>query len=192
MFSGNVGVNELLTSLVEAVEVFSEHQRVETKEEQERAEREMVKLEQDLAYRESLEADRAKEEAKRLQAEAETQEKLRKETEKAQEAARREAHRQEVEASLPPEPELEQGDSIAKIKFRLPAGQHLERRFLASTPLRVLLDFLVVKGYPAQDYKVISSWPRRDVSYYFIYSQNVYYNLFSLHSVDSIRLQSNS
>lgn len=56
--SGNVGVNELLSSLIECVEVFTEHQRVEIREEAERAEREMVKLEQDLAYRESLEADR--------------------------------------------------------------------------------------------------------------------------------------
>ncbi|KAJ8978930.1 hypothetical protein NQ317_002991 [Molorchus minor] len=55
---GNVGVNELLSSLIECVEVFTEHQRVEIKEEQERTERELVKLEQDLAYRESLEADR--------------------------------------------------------------------------------------------------------------------------------------
>lgn len=53
-----MGVNELLSSLIECVEVFSEHQRVEIKEEQERAERELVKLEQDLAYRESLAADR--------------------------------------------------------------------------------------------------------------------------------------
>lgn len=53
-----MGVNELLSSLIECVEVFTEHQRVEIKEEQERAERELVKLEQDLAYRESLAADR--------------------------------------------------------------------------------------------------------------------------------------
>lgn len=51
-------MNELLSSLIECVEVFTEHQRVEIREEAERAEREMVKLEQDLAYRESLEADR--------------------------------------------------------------------------------------------------------------------------------------
>lgn len=55
---GNVGVNELLSSLIECVEVFSEHQRVEAREEQERAERELVKWEQDMAYKESLEADR--------------------------------------------------------------------------------------------------------------------------------------
>lgn len=57
-FVGNVGVNELLSSLIEAVEVFTEHQRVEIVEEKERAERELVKWEQDEAYRESLEADR--------------------------------------------------------------------------------------------------------------------------------------
>lgn len=55
---GNVGVNELLSSLIEAVEVFSEHQKVEIREEQQRAERELVMWEQDEAYRESLEADR--------------------------------------------------------------------------------------------------------------------------------------
>lgn len=53
-----MGVNELLSSLIEAVEVFTEHQRVEIVEEKERAERELVKWEQDEAYRESLEADR--------------------------------------------------------------------------------------------------------------------------------------
>lgn len=58
MIHGNVGVNELLSSLIEAVEVFAEHQKVEIKEEEQRAERELVKWEQDQAYRESLEADR--------------------------------------------------------------------------------------------------------------------------------------
>lgn len=43
---------------MEVVEVFTDNQRVETQEEQERAERELVKWEQDMAYRESLEADR--------------------------------------------------------------------------------------------------------------------------------------
>lgn len=58
ILTGNVGVNELLSSLIEAVEVFTEHQRVEIVEEKERAERELVKWEQDEAFRESLAADR--------------------------------------------------------------------------------------------------------------------------------------
>jgi hypothetical protein len=161
---GNVGVNELLSSLIEAVEVFTEHQRVEIVEEKERAERELVKWEQDEAYRESLEADRAKEEAKRQQAQAESEARQRIENEKAQELARKEAYRKKVEASLPSEPPLSQGDGIAKIRFRLPNGESIERRFQANTPLKVLFDFLTVKGYPRDEYKVISSWPRRDLT----------------------------
>jgi hypothetical protein len=78
--------------------------------------------------------------------------------------ARKEAYRKKVEASLPSEPPLSQGDGIAKIRFRLPNGESIERRFQANTPLKVLFDFLTVKGYPRDEYKVISSWPRRDVS----------------------------
>lgn len=161
---GNVGVNELLSSLIEAVELFTDHQRVEIKEEQERAERELVKWEQDQAYRESLEADRAKEEAKRQQARAETEARQRLESEKAEEEAKKEAYRKEVEANLPPEPIQLQGENITKIRFRLPNGENIERRFFCSTTLKVLLDFLVVKGYPSSEYKVISSWPRRDLT----------------------------
>ncbi|KAF5300903.1 hypothetical protein FQR65_LT09066 [Abscondita terminalis] len=161
---GNVGVSELLSSLMEAMEVFTEHQRVEIKEEDERTARELVKWEQDQAYRESLEADRAKEEAKRIQERVLHEERRRVESEKEEEAARKEAHRKQVEASLPPEPTMDQGDNIAKIRFRLPKGENLERRFQASSPLKVLLDYLIVKGYPSEEYKVISSWPRRDLT----------------------------
>lgn len=59
LFLGNVSVNELLSRLVDAVDVWSGHQRVEVREEEERAARELVKWEQDQAYRESLEADRS-------------------------------------------------------------------------------------------------------------------------------------
>lgn len=79
---------------------------------------------------------RAKEEAKRMQAEAESQARKRLESEKAEEEAKKEAHRKQVAANLPPEPLENQGD-ITKIRFRLPKGEHIERRFLASTPLKV-------------------------------------------------------
>lgn len=57
-YPGNIGVNELLTSLIQAVDVFSEQQRQEIKEEEERTAREMIKIEQDQAYQASLEIDR--------------------------------------------------------------------------------------------------------------------------------------
>lgn len=161
---GNVSVNELLLRLVDAVDVSSGHQWVEVREEEERAAREAVKWEQDQAYKESLEADRAKEEAKRQQVQLETETRKRVESEKAEEEAKKERYRLEVEASLPPEPPEGSGDSMTKIRFRLPKGENLERRFTTDTKLKVLLDYLVVKGYPMTEYKVISSWPRRDLT----------------------------
>lgn len=106
---------------------------------------------------------RAKEEAKRQQEAFETEQRIRVESQKAEEKAKRERHRQEVEATLPPEPTEGSGDSIAKIRFRLPKGETIDRRFTNKTPLKVLLDFLITKGYTTNEYKVISGWPRKDV-----------------------------
>ena len=43
-------------------------------------------------------------------------------------------------------------------------NQQLERRFLASSPLQTVLDYLTTEGYHSSEFKVLSSWPRRDVS----------------------------
>lgn len=58
IYIGNVGVNELLTSLIQAVDVFTEQQKQEVREEDLRTAREMIKIEQDKAYQASLEIDR--------------------------------------------------------------------------------------------------------------------------------------
>lgn len=58
IFSGNIGINELLTMLIHAVDVFTEIQETESKEEEERAAREKIKSEQDRAYQASLQLDR--------------------------------------------------------------------------------------------------------------------------------------
>ena len=55
---GNVNVDELMTQLLQTVEMFSQQQRIEMAEEEEREARESVKREQDEAYQASLEADR--------------------------------------------------------------------------------------------------------------------------------------
>ena len=41
--------------------------------------------------------------------------------------------------------------------------QSLERRFLASNTLQTVLDYLTIEGFPHEEFKVLSSWPRRDV-----------------------------
>jgi FAS-associated factor 1 len=58
VIQGNVNVDELMTQLLQATEMFSEQQRVEIAEEEEREARELVKREQDEAYQASLLADR--------------------------------------------------------------------------------------------------------------------------------------
>ncbi|XP_012539164.1 FAS-associated factor 1 isoform X2 [Monomorium pharaonis] len=161
---GNVGVNELLTNLVQAVDVFQEQRRADIGAEEERQARERVKQEQDRAYQESLAADRAKEEAKQMQEEREKKMKEQAENERLAEEARKEAHRQAVESSLPPEPQQGAGDGVMKVRVRLPAGKFLERKFQSDTPLQTLFNFLIVEGYPTEEYKLLSSWPRRDLT----------------------------
>ncbi|XP_011867106.1 PREDICTED: FAS-associated factor 1 isoform X2 [Vollenhovia emeryi] len=161
---GNVGVNELLTNLVQAVDVFQEQRRADIGVEEERQARERVKQEQDKAYQESLAADRAKDEAKQMQEELEKKQKEQAENERLAEWAKKEAHRQAVESSLPPEPQQGAGDGVMKVRVRLPAGKFLERKFQSDTPLQTLFNFLIVKGYPTEEYKLLSSWPRRDLT----------------------------
>lgn len=161
---GNVGVNELLTNLLHAVDVFQEKRRADIWVEGERQAREKVKQEQDRAYQESLAADRAKEEAKQMQEELEKRKKEQAENERLAEEARKEAHRQAIESSLPPEPQQGAGDNVLKVRVRLPAGKFLERRFQSDTPLQTLLNFLIVEGYPTEEYKVLCSWPRMDLT----------------------------
>lgn len=160
---GNVGVNELVTNLIHAVDVFQEQRRIDIGNEEERQARELVKSEQDKAYQESLDADRAKEEAKLNNIKMEKQRKEKAENERLAEEARKEAIRVNVESSLPPEP-ADTINNVHKIKVRLPGGKHLERRFLPDTKLQILLNYLIVEGYPTDEYKVLSSWPRRDLT----------------------------
>lgn len=101
-----------------------------------------------------------------MQEELEKRKKEEAENERLAEKARKEAHRQAVESSLPPEPQQGAGDGIMKVRVRLPAGEYLERKFQSDTPLQTLFNFLIVEGYPTEEYKILScsDWPRRDVS----------------------------
>jgi len=57
-FTGDCNISELLSSLINAQEMFAIQQQVEIKEEGERNMREMIKVEQDEAYQQSLAIDR--------------------------------------------------------------------------------------------------------------------------------------
>merc|ERR1712223_1792660 len=195
MLHGNVTLDELMSRLLAAHEQYAAQLAVKVREEEERAARDAVKREQDLAFEMSLMADREKqaakekEEADRLAKEAEEK----REKEKAEKI--REARVRKLSARLPPEPKEEkaEGKPVSQLRFRIPAThtrdsdetsndasanvpngetkndgargkEMLERKFLASATLQTVLDYLTIEGFPAEEYKVLSSWPRRDLT----------------------------
>uniref|UniRef100_A0A182QTK5 UBX domain-containing protein n=1 Tax=Anopheles farauti TaxID=69004 RepID=A0A182QTK5_9DIPT len=161
---GNVGVDDLLSKLMEASDMYSEQLKIELREENERFAREQVKLEQDAAYRESLEADRAKQEAKRQKEMMMQSERRRLESERAENEAKRELIRAKARSTVPEEPQQASGESITKIRVRTPSGEMLERKFTVDTPLELLLNYITAEGYLVDEFKVISGWPRKDLT----------------------------
>lgn len=73
------------------------------------------------------------------------------------------AERLSVESRLPEEP-AENEKAITKIRVRLPKGEFLERRFKETDTLQTLLDWLHVQGFRSSEFKLLSSWPRRDLT----------------------------
>ena len=74
------------------------------------------------------------------------------------------AIRLSLEQALPPEPKEENAEPVSKLRIRTPSGEFLERRFLASSKLQIVFDFVASKGFPWDEFKLLSTFPRRDVS----------------------------
>lgn len=160
---GNVSKDELLNKLIDTINMYGDQRDIEVREENDRAAREQVKMEQDVAYNESLEADRRKEETRRQKEHAIATERKRIESERQEIEAIREANRLDAERCVPPEPSIGT-DGTTKIRIRKPTGEFMERRFEGRNKVLVLLKYVASKGFPIDEYKVISSYPRRDVS----------------------------
>jgi len=167
---GNVILDEFMTALLSAGETYQSQLSVEKAEEQERTERNWVKDEQEKAFQEAQLRDQEREVAlKEAEEESRLQEQVeeakRRSEQEAREAEEREKARQvrEAELTLPPEPAADSGAPLANIRFRTPS-ETFARRFLASDPLSILLLFLRSKGYRPEEYKVLSTFPRRDLS----------------------------
>lgn len=87
------------------------------------------------------------------------------------------AIRLSLEQALPAEPDEESGEQISKLRIRTPSGEFLERRFLGSCKLQVLFDFVASKGFPFEEFKILTTFPRRNVSIQHIFLMQ---NIFSL------------
>lgn len=190
MIHGNVSKDELLNKLIDTINMYSDQRDIEVREENERAAREQVKMEQDVAYNESLEADRRKEEAKRKREQALATERRRVESEQQELQAYREASQLDAARYVTPEPPADTL-GVTKIRIRKPTGDFFERRFLATTKLLILLKYVASKGFPVDEFKLISSYPRRDVNIDFFFNCfysanfiNYFLNLFQLSAVN--------
>ena len=164
---GNNGIGELLSTLVNSVDLFNRNIADEAREEEEREARQKIKNEQDSAFEQSLEMDRAKEEAKRKRLLEKSLAEERKRKEQEMEDLKRMAEVAVVESTLPPEPPEEEESSAYSIftfKFRTPTGQTFDRRFRSSDTLVVVFNFLFVKGYDIEEFKFITGWPRKDLT----------------------------
>ncbi|XP_077964581.1 FAS-associated factor 1 isoform X1 [Gasterosteus aculeatus] len=158
VIQGNSTVDELMMRLMGAMEIFTAQQQEDIKDEDEREARETVKREQDEAYRVSLEADRKKREAQ----EKEEAEQVRLERMRKEQEDEKEAIRLSLEQTLPAEPDEDSAEQISKLRVRTPSGQFLERRFLGSCKLQVLFDFVASKGFPFEEFKLLTTFPRRN------------------------------
>ena len=74
------------------------------------------------------------------------------------------AIRQSLADQLPDEPPIDY-KPCATIRVRCPEGVTLTRRFQADLPLKVLLNYITANGFHTpEEYKVLTTFPRRDVS----------------------------
>lgn len=164
VIQGSVTLDELMTGLMSAHDTFQQAMDIEIREEEEREARELVKKEQDEAYQASLRQDKAKAEEKRRQEEEEILSKKLHEEQALHEAQLKEAQRLSLMDHLPSEPASDCTAPVSNLRFRLPNGDTLTRRFLATNPLQVVLTFVQTKGYLDNEYKVVTNFPRRDLS----------------------------
>ncbi|KAJ8039663.1 FAS-associated factor 1 [Holothuria leucospilota] len=161
---GDTTLDELMTNLLHAAEVFNEGNQTEIQMEEERESAERLKQEQDLAYQESLFVDRAKAEEREKQ-EREELEKLRREhEEQLQRQEQEEAIRRSLEEQLTEEPPTDCSEPMTTLRMRLPNGETLIRRFLANERMQMVLTYLGSQGFNADHHKVLITYPKKDLT----------------------------
>jgi len=167
---GNVSLDEFMSALLSAGESYQSQLSVERAEEMERNSRNQVKDEQERAFQEAQIRDQErefalKEQEEEIRLQEQVMEAKRRSEIEAKEAAEAKAAVDQSEAlsSLPAEPAADCGQVLANIRFRTPSST-LARRFLGSSPLSVVLLYLRSEGFRPEEYKVLSAWPRRDLT----------------------------
>ena len=146
---GDTDLDTLMMTLIGGVDSHQAQLEIDAREEQERLARDRMIEEQDRAFKESLEADRRKKEQQDL--------------EEARQKGKEDTIHQ-MGQQVPPEPLVSSSEKLSLLKIRFPDGTTLSRRFLATHTLEALVNLVGSKGYFISEYKLLSGYPRRDVS----------------------------
>lgn len=154
---GDSTKESMINSLMQSYEIFEQQRLKDEQDEAQREERERIKREQDLAYQSSLESDKAK----RQRQASESEKKMKEELEEKKRLEDIETRKKEHASRVPTEPTS--GD-IARIRFKLPSGEVIERKFFKTNTLSAIIDLISSLGYFSETYKLLSTWPRRDLT----------------------------
>ncbi|CAF1027017.1 unnamed protein product [Adineta ricciae] len=160
VIEGKCTPGEVLLQLIQSHDAFAQQRERDAKEEAMREVRENLKRQQEDEYHQSLQADKAKEEARLADEQKQKQERVA--HEKRQQERLRE--QKDSQARLPSEPaENEQG--ITRFKIRLPDDDGiLMRRFRVKETLQALFDYLSTQGRMSGEYKLLTTYPKRDLT----------------------------
>jgi FAS-associated factor 2 len=165
IIEGDCSNETMIHRLMQTYELFESQRIKDERDEISRDEREKIKRDQDTAYQTSLDADKAK----RQRQDDEIEQVKRAEQLEAQAEEQRKTERQNLMQRaadhLPAEPEATAPQAATShIRFRLPSGETLQRCFFIKDKLESVLDFALSKGFFASEYKILSSWPRKDLT----------------------------
>ena len=159
--------DEALSQLLQARDMFDSCNQELISAERQRETREAERSELKRAYMESLTQDQQKEELRRQEEAARRQAEELAAHEEAARVAEGVRDMQAAAQELPPEPapptNPEERSQVTTLRLRPPGAAAVIRRFRADERLRHLLAFCVTLGYPPTKYKLITTFPRREV-----------------------------
>ena len=66
--------------------------------------------------------------------------------------------------SVPEEPSEHNKGAVSCLRFRVSGGKTISRRFWAENTIQDVLNYLTVLGFNSEEFKVLTTYPRMDVS----------------------------
>jgi hypothetical protein len=171
VIEGKSTPSEVLLNLIQSHDLFEQQQQRDMEDEIMREKREDLKKQQENEYNQSLKADLAKEQARLDDERKQKEEKIANERKQKEEQTANERlkqqrlqQQQECSARLPEEPS-ETEKNTTRLKIRLPDDEGiLMRRFRIQDPLQILFDYLTSQGRMFGEYKLLTTYPKRDLT----------------------------